>query len=109
MVLHSASNTEFKALRQQTILELELDSKLHARAAIADGGESPVAAHVPERSLDELHEDLRVLLHGVARREFHAQQAARDLDGGEKLAVGQHLDAGADAPRQELRIARPHH
>src|SRR5580658_7263417 len=89
---------------RQMVLELELDPEVHLRSARADRLEAPFAGQVAKRSVQQLHQYLLVLLEGIARRELGPQHAARHLQRCNALARGDVLDAGADAPRQELRI-----
>ncbi len=109
MVLHSASNTALKAARGQAVLELELDPKLHARAAIADGSKR----HSPIRSRNgpwiscmwicaSLCRVLRVVNSMRSTPRATLTAAMRSLS-------DNILDAGADAPGQEFRVAGRHH
>src|SRR5450755_2696607 len=60
----------------EPVLEFELHAKMHPRAAIADGLEAPLAGEAAKRSVDQMHEYLRIRRQRVAGGEFRAHQSA---------------------------------
>src|ERR1700690_870738 len=62
--------------RRERIAELELDAKADTRTPFSDRIESPLPGKLPERTVDQVHHDLRIPLQAIARREFGAHYPA---------------------------------